>query len=30
MALTLAIQTKHAIENAERLGIVKRIDLTDF
>lgn len=27
MALTLAIQTKHAIENAERLGIVKRIDL---
>lgn len=30
MALTLAVQTKHAIENAERLGIVKRIDLTDF
>lgn len=30
MALTLAIQTKHAIENAEKLGIVKRIDLTDF
>lgn len=30
MALTLAVQTKHAIENAERLGIIKRIDLTDF
>ena len=30
MALTLAMQTKHAIENAEKLGIVKRIDLTDF
>lgn len=30
MALTLAVQTKHAIENAERLGVVKRIDLTDF
>lgn len=30
MALTLAVQTRHAIENAERLGIVKRIDLTDF
>lgn len=30
MALTLAVQTKHAIENAEKLGIVKRFDLTDF
>lgn len=30
MALTLAVQTKHAIENAERLGIVKRVDLTNF
>lgn len=30
MALTLAMQTKHAIENAEKLGIVKRVDLTDF
>lgn len=30
MALTLAMQTKHAINNAESLGIVKRVDLTDF
>ena len=30
MALTLAMQTKHAIENAEKLGIIKRFDLTDF
>ncbi len=29
MALTLAVQTRHAIENAERLGIVKRVDLSD-
>ena len=29
MALTLAIQTKHAIENAVRLGIAKRVDIVN-
>lgn len=29
MALTLAMQTKHAIENAVRLGIAKRVDIVN-
>ena len=29
MALTLAIQTKHAVENAVKLGIAKRVDIVN-